>query len=189
MTRGRTPAQVAADMAGHQGGVLLLEFYFDSGLLPLAVGGSSITVGATTYQATGAALLVRDVDEAADGVEGAEFVMSGIDPAIFTLAVNEPYRDRLARMLELRYDASHQPVGDPVVQYVGRMKRLSSDENPADRTHTITLTTEHYDAVATRPVQILFSHAEQQRRFPGDLGLEYVAALVDRTIARKPKTR
>lgn len=188
MSRGRSVAQKAADTARHSGWAALLELQFASGTLRLAVGPYDITVGADTYTATGALLSVDAMGEAVDGTEGLSFALSGCASGIFDLVVNEPYKDRVIRLLEQRYDADHQAVDAPSVEWVGRMQVMTSTEHPRQRSHTVVIQAEHYDAQARRPVNLRFSDAEQRRRYPDDKGAEYVTSLTERVLARKPKT-
>lgn len=187
MTRGRTAPQLAADVAGHAGGAVLIEMLFDSGTLRLTTSPWPVVVGGNTYTATGLALSIGESQEAAGGAEGAEFTMTGLDSGVFDLVVAEPYNGRVVRLLQARFDANDQPVEDPAVWYVGRMRAMTSTEVPGERKHTVQIQTEHYDAELSVPRVVLFSDAEQRRRYPADTGLQYVAALVDRTISRKPK--
>lgn len=188
MSRGRSTAQKAADTARHAGWAALLELQFDSGTLRLCLGPFDITVGEDVYSRTGALLSVDAMTEAVDGTEGLSFALSGCAPGIFDLVVNEPYKDRVIRLLEQRYDAEHQAVEAPSVEWVGRMQVMTSTEHPKNRTHTVVVQAEHYDAQARRPVNLRFSDAEQRRRYPGDRGAEYVTSLTERVLARKPKT-
>lgn len=184
MTRGRTSPQVAADTASHSGGAVLLEFNFDSGTLYLCLGRWTITYGGNAYVHTGAALSVQAHGEAADGTEGLEVTMTGLEPGIFDLVVSEPYQRRPMRLLELRFDADDQPVGDPSTEFPGRMTAMTAVESPKDRSMTVVVQCEHWDADGRRPRNIRFSDAEQQRRFPGDMGAQYVASMVERVMTR-----
>lgn len=187
MSRDRSAPQIAADVARHSGGVALLEMLFDSGALRLCLGPWNITIGADVYTATAGLLTVSEQQESADGVEGLDFSMSGLDPAIFDLAMLEPYTGRLVRLLEQRYDEADAPAGVPSGEYVGRIKAMTSSESPKDGKHTVTVQTEHFDAEGQRPRALRFSDAEQRRRFPADKGAEYATNLTERSLSRKPK--
>ena len=162
MPRGRSAAQIAADIAPHRGGAVLLELLFTSGPL----------------------LSVEESTEAADGVEGLAFTLTGLPAGVFDLVVSEPYQGRIAKLYEQRFDADHVAVETPSLEYIGRMTALTSDENVASRTWTVTIQTEQFDADSQRPTNIRFSDAEQRRRYPGDLGAEYAASLVERVLRR-----
>lgn len=186
MSRDRTAPQTTADTATHRGSAVLLELAFDSGTLRLCVGPWNVQVGADLYQATGAALRCEEHGEAADGTEGLQFTLSGLEAGIFDLVVSEPYRGRLLRMLEQRYDAADAQAGAASVEYIGRMVSLTSTETPGDRTHVVTVQTEQFDADARRSRNIRFGDAEQRRRYPDDKGAEYVASMVERVMTRAP---
>jgi len=184
MSRNRTSPQVDADVASHKGSAVLLELLFDSGTLRLCLGSWNITSGANLYVHTGSALTCEAHGEAADGTEGLQFTLAGMDAGIFDLVVSEPYQRRLLRMLEQRFDAADAPVGAASVEYVGRMIALQSTEDTRARTWSVTVQTEGFDAEARRSRNIRFSDPEQRRRYPDDKGAEYVAALVERVMTR-----
>lgn len=188
MTRGRTLAQTTADTAAHAGSVALLELLFDSGALRLALGPWSIVVDGNTYIPTGPLLSVDANTESADGTEGLSFTMSGLASGVFDLVVSEPYSGRLVRLLEQRYDAADQPVGTATVEYIGRMKLMTSTEEPESGKHTVTVQTEQFDADGRRPRPLRYSDAEQRRRYPLDKGAEYATAMTEVVLQRKPKT-
>lgn len=187
MSRDRSAPIQAADTAGHAGVALLVELLFDSGALRLCFGQWDITAGGNVYTATGPLLSVQEHGEAAQGTEGLQISMTGLDSAVLTLMISEPYRGRLVRMAEQRFDASHVAVGDVTVEYIGRMTVMTSSEDPERRAHTVVVQTEHYDAEGRRSADVRFSDAEQRRRFPADKGAEYVSSLTERVLARKPK--
>jgi len=184
MTRGRTSPQQAADTAPHKGYAVLLELLFASGPVRLVLGRWPVQVGADVYSPTGPLVQVDEHNEAVDGIEGLSFTLSGLTAGIFDLVVSEPYQGRLVRMLEARYDANHQAVGSPTVEYIGRMVSLTSSENQASRSWSVSLQTEQFDADARRPANVRFSDAEQRRRYPDDAGAEYAASLVERVMIR-----
>lgn len=186
MSRGRTSTQTTADTANHRGAAVLLELLFDSGTLRLCIGPYSITSGGNLYQHTGAALAVEPHGETADGTEGLQFTMTALPAGIFDLVVDEPYQRRLVRMLEQRFNADDTPADVASVEYIGRMVKLTSQEDPKSRTWTVQVQTEQFDAEGRRARNIRFSDAEQQRRYPGDLGAEFAASLEERVMTRAP---
>ncbi len=188
MTRQRSTAQVAADVDTHRGGALLLELNFDSGTLRLCYGRTNIEVGGHTYYASALGVSVSAQQESAGSTEGLDFSLSGLSPEILALVVNEPWQRKTVRLLEQRYNAVDEPVGDPVVEYVGRITAMPIIETPGSGgTVSIAVSTEQFDAANQHPANLRFTDAEQRRRYPDDAGLEYCAALVDRTLQRKPK--
>jgi hypothetical protein len=188
MSRNRSAPLKAADTARNSGWAVLLDMAFASGTLRLCVGPWNLSHDSNTYFVSRSMLKVERHDESVDGLEGLSFSMSGLDPAVFALVATEPYRGVVVRMLEQRFDADHALVEVPKVEYVGRIVAMSSTENAKNRTHTVTVQTEHYDAQARRSVNLRFSDAEQKRRYPGDKGAEYVTILTERVLQRRART-
>lgn len=186
MSRGRTGTQTTADTASHRGAAVLLELLFTSGTLRLCIGPWSITSGGNLYTHTGAAMTVEPHGEAADGTEGLMFTLTALEAGIFDLVVTEPYQRRLVRLLEQRFNADDTPADVASVEYIGRMVSLTSVENPQDRTWTVQVQTEQFDAEGRRSRNIRFSDAEQRSRYPADLGAEYAASLEERVMTRAP---
>lgn len=186
MSRDRTGTQVAADTASHKGSAHLLELLFDSGTLRLCIGHWSISSGGNLFVHTGSALQVDAHAEAADGLEGRQYTLTGLQPGIFDLLVNEPYQRRLVRELEQRFNADDTQADVASVEFLGRMVAMNSVEEPSSRTWTVTIQAENFDAEGRRARNIRFSDAEQRRRYPSDLGAEYVASLVERVMTRTP---
>lgn len=186
--RARSGTLQAADSAAHSGVAMLVEAAFAGGTLRLALASRDITDGADTYTATGAFLQLDASQESVDGTEGLTISLSGLDPAVFALVVSEPYKGVVVRILEQRFDADHQAVEAPTVEFPGRIVAMSSSENPRDRTHTVVMQLEHFDAESRRSVNLRFSDAEQRRRYPDDKGAEYVTSLTERVLVRTAGT-
>lgn len=186
MTRGRSGAQITADKAPASGAAALVELTFDSGVLRLAVAHWPVVVGADTYTATGGALSVKQHDEAVDAVQGVDIALAGIDAGIKALVFAEPYQGRLVRLLEQRYDDAQAQVGSAHAYYIGRIRAMTCTEDPKNHSVTVTVNTEHFDAEYEEATDLRNTDAEQRRRYPTDLGCEYLASLVDRVIQRKP---
>ena len=187
MTRGRSGALVTADTAASRGTAALVDFAFDSGTLRLSFARWNIVIGADTYYASGGGLAVSPWEEAADGQEGFQISLDGLDPAIFGLMVDEPYQGRIVRLLEQRYDADQATVGAPVVQSIGRIKSMSCDESVDAGSRLVTARCEQFDVDFNRPTELRFTDAEQRRRYQTDLGFEYVTSLVERVLVRTKK--
>lgn len=184
MSRGRTSPQKTADVASHAGRAIMLEMLFDSGALRLAIAQVNLTEGANTYVATGGAFAMSNLREAADGFEGFEVSLDGLDSAIEAVMASEPYRGRIIRVLEQRFDANDVKVGSPSVEAIGRMRAMGLSENVASGKTRVSLQAEHFDAEFDQPMLIRFTDADQQRRYAGDLGGEYLASLQDRVVTR-----
>jgi hypothetical protein len=181
VSRGLSTGQAALSTGIHRVTIPLVEMLFDSGTLRLALNQWDVNSGGTIYIGTGPLLKVEKIPENATSIEGIQFTMSGLDPAIFALATQEPYQGRIARVLKGYADPNtYQLIGAPVVRFPGRMRSFSIIET--NNQATVTLAIEHFDAEFARPWPFRYSNSDQQRAFPGDKGCEYVEQMTERTI-------
>lgn len=175
--RGFSTEELAAASARHSTVVPMVELLFDSGTLRLALGGLPVEHEGITWAATGALATLQTSQESADGTEGMAFEMSGLSPDIVTLAAAEPYRGRIFRLLEQWLDDDLQPVAPPRVEWIGRLTALAVEES--DGKAVVSGSAEHYEADLRRPRSLRYTGAEQQRRFPGDTGLDGVEQMTE----------
>lgn len=181
MTRGLSSSQITASTATHRQAVHLIEALFDSGALRLAIAPWDVYAAPYTYTSTGPILTVREVRESAASLEGLEFVMSGLDPAVITIATSEPYRGRIIRLLKGYIDpTNNQLIGTPVQWWIGRIQNMVIAEDNGSA--TVTVVAEHYEAELDRPAPLRYSDADQQRFYPGDLGCQYSAQMTEKTV-------
>lgn len=181
MSRGLSGSQITAAAAPHRQAVPLIEALFDSGALRLAIAPWDVYAAPFTYTAVGPILQIREVRESAASLEGMEFVMTGLDPAIITIATSEPYRGRIIRLMKAPMDpATNQLLGVPVQWWIGRIQNMVIQEDNGSA--TVTVVAEHYEAELDRPAPLRYSDADQQRRFFGDFGCQYAAQMTEKTV-------
>lgn len=181
MSRGLSSPQVIAAAGVHRQTVALIEAFFDSGTLRLAIAPWAITSGGQTYVATGPILRVKEVTEASGSVEGMEFMLTGISPEVIAIATAEPYRGRVVRLMKAYLDAdTNQTIGTAVVQFVGRMHSMKITEK--NDTCDVIVTAEHYEAALTRANPLRLNDVDQQRLYPGDLGCSLAEIMVEAQI-------
>lgn len=181
MSRGLSSPQVIAAAGVHRQTVALIEAFFDSGTLRLAIAPWAITSSGQTYVATGPFLHVKEVTEASGSVEGMEFMLTGISPEVIAIATAEPYRGRVVRLMKAYLDAdTNQTIGTAVVQFVGRMHSMKIVEK--NDTCDVIVTAEHYEAALTRANPLRLNDVDQQRLYPGDLGCSLAEIMVEAQI-------
>lgn len=178
MSRGLSPAQLAAATGRHYQVAPLVELYFGTGTLRFTLAPFNIVVGANTYLATGPFGSIKEVAEASSSLEGMEFALSGVDTAIVDIATGVAYHGRLVKLLKAYLDAeTNAIIGTPVVQWVGRMKAMSISET--NSTASVTVQADHYDVELQQGSPLRWNNVDQQAMYPGDLGCEHVEAMVD----------
>ena len=112
--------------------------------------------------------------------------IAGADVHEFTtLGSVEPYRGKPARLYLQLFDETFQPAGAPVQRWAGTMDRVVVNRTPSDKNGggahgTLEMQCSRYGMARARNAPGLrLNHAQQQMAYAGDLGLEYVAKLIE----------
>ena len=90
------------------------------------------------------------------------------------------YTNRNASIYLGLFDANKSVVSDVYTLFKGKMYIMKIDEGA--ETASITLNIENRLIVFDRPKERRFTHEDQQNRFAGDLGFEFVPDLQDKEI-------
>lgn len=183
---GTAAARIAAPVRGV---AWLVELQFTSGTVRYTTAPMAVTVGVDTYLGLGDLAGVSDVSESENtGAEQLALSFSLVNPALLaaTLGNVEGYRGRPARLWLQLFDEAFQPAGAPVLRWSGVMDKVQVSRTPAaqgggNSAGKIELLCSRAGVARARNAQGLrLSHAQQQQRFPGDLGLEYVPTLIEK---------
>ncbi len=181
MARDITAAARAESLKG-QGArpVLLVRLAFDSGVETLWSGRGPLQWNGETYVGVGDIGAVGAIEE---GIEarafGVELTLSGVPASRLSLALGEDVQGRRAEIRLGFLDTAGALVADPVLLFRGRMDSMNVS---LGETATIALTAENRLADWDRPRVRRYAHADQQARFPGDLGFEFVNATTEKEI-------
>lgn len=179
MSRGLDQAQIAASTAPTRCVVQLVEMFFRSGVLRLARNQWSIPHEGNIY--VGVAMNIRQLRESSGSIEGAEFSMTGIDPAIMAIVDQEQYRGRVVTLKKAYINPdTNLLIGEPKLAFIGRIKAMPSQET--NSACDITVIAEHYDAAISRPAPTRLNDADHQRFYPGDLGCQHAEAMVEKNL-------
>lgn len=154
-----------------------VDLEFDSGTLRMWTGYGDKTINGEVYTGTGTLLQVSEVEETAElAAAGATLTLNGLPSEILTLALIEPYQNRRARI----YFGITGAVDDMAEVFTATMDAMDIEEN-AD-TVSIRLTLENRLLDLERARIRRYTNNDQQSRYPGDLGLEFVDDLQNREI-------
>lgn len=160
---------------------LLAEMEFASGTVRAWTGYGDFVWGSLTFNGTGNLGRVDPIEETVETrAVGLRYQLSGIDSSLITLALDDPYQNRPARLWLAILDDDGQLVADPIKLSEGKMDVMSIDDDGS--TATITLSTESQLIDLRKPRLLLNTHADQQALYPGDDGFEFVEAIADRPI-------
>ena len=159
-----------------------LRFWNGYGDLTMTAGGSS-----NTFTGLGDLLGVSPISES-DQIEaiGASLSLTGIKSSFISTALTGNYTNRNASIFFGVFDTSKNVIADVYTLFKGKMDIMKIDEG--SESATITLNLENRLIVLDRPLNRRFTHEDQQERFSGDLGLEFVPDLQDKEIIWGKKT-
>lgn len=123
---------------------------------------------------------ISEVSEGADTrARSITLTLSGIDPALISVTLNEHYQGRSCKVWTGLLDDNHKLIADPILVFWGRMDTMDVD---IGETATITVAVESRLADWDRPRSARLTNEEQQARYPGDRGLEFVQQVADQEI-------
>lgn len=172
------------------------DLHFWSGTYPLEIDG-------VTYTGAGWMLQISDIHEGSDlSAKGATLGLTGLPSSLVSLAVEEPYQGRIARIKVgflgaavepgsyLKISASDYLLIDgsggrlgiasqfPQTTYelfTGYIDQMEIDKGPQLATIQVSVETKMIDL--ERPRIRRYDDANQQNRYPGDLAMEFIQRL------------
>jgi len=178
MSRGLTSGQIIAVTAENVRRVFALSMEFDGGTSRIVTAPHDIVIDGDTF--TGGLLAeISGVEESAElSASTLTGVLSGIPTDAITIALSEPYQGRRATLWLVPMDDDWQPI-DPIVVFQGRMDQMEIELGDTARV-TLTMSNRLVDWERARVLR--YSHEEQLQRHPGDVGLQYAAAMETKEV-------
>lgn len=161
--------------------VVFYEGAFVSGTLRLWSGLGEITWNDKTWFGAGYLLGLGSLEDSTEvAAAGTRVTLSGVDPSLVQAAIGEARQGLPGKVWIGLLDADGASITDPVQAFAGR---LDVPEITDDATRcTITISYESRLIDLTTPRNWRYTHESQQALYPGDLGLEYVAAIQDQDV-------
>ena len=161
--------------------VLFVEMDFSSGFLRLNSAVSTYVVEGNNYYGVG---LLGKVDKIEESTElqayGLKLSLSGVPNTLIGTALTENYQGRTVRLFVGTLTPEHVLMADPIVMFSGRMDNMQITLGPD--TATIFVNAENRLVDWDRPRIRRYNNADQQSEYPGDLGLEFVEQMVNKTL-------
>jgi hypothetical protein len=153
-----------------------VEMMFDTAPLRLWTGYGDRLIGINTYLGVGTLMTISGLDEAGDlSAKSASITMSGIDNAIVSLALAEPYQRRICRIYFGVIGSA-----DIVEVFSGYMNVMTIEDS--GETSVISLAIESKLVELNRARVRRYTHESHQSRYAGDTFFSYVADLQDKSI-------
>ena len=119
---------------------------------------------------------ISPIDEDANFQIGEVTVtLSGVTSAAIALMLGNPYLDRSVKIWRGLLDASGSVIDAPVLMFDGRISAATIEDDPAEGKSLVNVTVSSQWVDFDRRNGNKTNDAEQQFRFPGDLGLEFAA--------------
>lgn len=161
--------------------VLFAKLEFDSGDVLAHSGVGNLTFGGDTYLGVGQFGAVSMAEEASDlSRTPITLTLSNIDQSMGAIVLGEHYQGRRATIYLGYLDlTTRQLVGDPAILYRGRMDTADIQQ---DNTFTVTVSIESRFAAWDKPLVRRYNNADQQTRYSGDKGLEFVEQAAEKQI-------
>lgn len=161
--------------------VLLVEGQFVGGTLNWWTGIGELSWDSKTWLGAGDLLGISEVEET-DEIKagGVTFSLSSVKPSTVALALAEMKRGLPGKAWLALLAENGSVIADPKIIFRGKLDTCVVTDG--GETSTITLTYEHELIDLERARQVRYTDQEQKRRFPGDRGLEGIAALQDAQV-------
>lgn len=154
-----------------------VELLFDGNeAVRMWTGSGTITVGGNDYIGLGNLLDISAIEETAEmAVKGATITLSGVNSALLSLALTEPYQGRVCNIY---FGVTGEEVFNQI--FSGYMDQMNITE--AGDTSTIELMVENRLIDLERARVARFTSSYQKSIYPNDKGLDFIEDLQDKNI-------
>lgn len=182
---GTASARIAAAVRGV---AWLADLDFGTGTVYYTTAPQSLTANGHSYLGLGDLVGVSPLSESEDSnAEKIKLGFSLVNTAMLaaTLGNVDNYRGRRARLWLQLYDEAFQPAGAPVQRWAGFMDRVTVERTPGEWTGGQAIGRLNLEcsragmARARNLTGLRLTDAQQQQRYPGDLGLQYMQTLIE----------
>lgn len=173
MSRGLSTNNVNAIIADTIAPISFVELDFSSGFVRVHSAVGTINWGGYDWLGVGTFGSISAIEDSAElQRQTVSFNLSGIPTEMMSIILGENYQGRSAKIYLGFLDlTTHVLTDTPALLYIGKMDVASVKQG---KEMAITLTAESRIASWNRPITRRYTNAEQQKRFTGDKGLEYI---------------
>jgi len=158
----------------------LVHLALDSGNIFVNSSDRTIMFDGNDYLGIGRLGAISAIQEKASlQATGIRLTLTGILSAYVSTVLSENYQGRNVKVYQGFLNDSYVLIADPILQFEGLIDQMSI---VLGETATITLTAEN-KLIRWETARIQrYTDSDQQKRFPGDLGLQFVAQTVEKEI-------
>ena len=181
-TAGRTiSADMVTEVTTAQLSPILMAQLDLSTPMYLWTGYGTLTYNGVGYLGLGTLGTISPVQETTDlSARGITMQLSGVPTAMVYNALTEDYQGRACSVMFGALSPTAGLISSPITVFSGRMDVMQISDDGQSSLITMTAENKLIDFKRTREVR--YTDEEQQTLFPGDLGLEFVNAIQERTI-------
>lgn len=159
---------------------LLAKLEFDSGDFRVWSGRGDLSFNSEIYTGVGDLGKISEVEEGVDQrAFGISLEISGVPSANISLALSEELQNRKAQVWLGFFDSNYALITSPVLLFRGRMDTM---DIKLGKTATIVVTAESRLIDWGRARIRRYTDADQQERFPGDKGFQFVSDTTEKQI-------
>ncbi len=160
--------------------VILVDLDFSGGAVRANSSPYTISYDGDDFLGVGNLGGISQMEEGVDmKARGISLTLSGIPTELVATALDEDYQGRDCKIWLAFLDSDHQLISDPVQLGPWRMDVMNVKMGT---TATIQVTAESRMADWDRARVRRYTNDDQQDRFPGDKGFDYVAAVAEKEI-------
>lgn len=160
----------------------LVELAFTSGTIRAWTGSGDLTWNGQTWAGVGTLAGIGAVEESTDvSARGLQISLSAIPTEVLSLALSEHCQGRPAKVWLALFDLTTGAIiADPVQIFGGRADTISAVLS--GETYEASVSCENRLIDLNTAKEARYTHEEQQRLHPGDMGCEFVAGIGDKPI-------
>ena len=180
MSRGLTTAAEAAAKQEVVTRTVAVDLDFVSGIVRANGSPTSIWIGGQEYVGLFPLGAISPVEETIElKATGLTLVLTGIPNDLVAAVLADGYRNRRAQVWEVLLDSAWQPIADPVLVFRGRMDQVTIAVGDSA---TVTVALENRLRDWERAPNILWTHEEQVRQYPGDTFFGFMSNISQRDV-------
>lgn len=158
-----------------------VEIDLDSGPLRLWTGYGDRTIDGQTYTGGGNLVAISGLEEVADlSAKNITLTLSGMSSSVVSLALQEPYQRRKARVLW-----GVRGVSDFVEVFSGSLNQMSIEDGPDIGTISVTVDSRLVELEGASNLR--YTSLSHKTRYPTDTFFDFVAQIQDKGVRFQPK--
>lgn len=179
MDRHIDASTVSAVVASHVPYVYFVQMEFSSALRVCSAGYDMDWNGAT-WLGLGSLGSIEPIQEQASlEAIGVRLTLTGVPTDLISITLGEQYQGKACQIWFAPLSADLRLVSQPVRLFSGRMDTMDTE---VGETSTITVSAESRMVAWDKPRARRYNNEDQQSRFPGDRGFEFVAQMVEKSL-------